>query len=181
MTSYVHIPFHYCCYTVYHFVSHKRNNSHEKGIKMYNFIIKSIIFKMSIYLYYVMLFTIHVEYILYPHSQSDGYTGIPLYGQTNMKRAITLAKINHPWNWYNMRMLRSWPIKKPNMNKMRQKTNATLQFWSKSDYPSWNYCPFYTPTHRVVGILENRYNMRMLRSWPTRIPNMNKIQRKTND
>jgi hypothetical protein len=21
------------------------------------------------------------------------------YGQTNMKRAITLAKINHPWNW----------------------------------------------------------------------------------
>ena len=49
-----------------------------KGIKMYNFIIKSIIFKMSIYLYYVMLFTIHVEYILYPHSQSGGYTGIPL-------------------------------------------------------------------------------------------------------
>jgi hypothetical protein len=40
------------------------------------------------------------------------------YGQTNMKRAITLAKINHPWNWYNMRMLRSWPIKIPNMNKM---------------------------------------------------------------
>jgi hypothetical protein len=30
------------------------------------------------------------------------------YGQTNMKRAITLAKINHPWNWYNIRMLRSW-------------------------------------------------------------------------
>jgi hypothetical protein len=71
-------PFHYCCYTVYHFASHKRNNLHEKGIKMYNFIIKSIIFKMSIYLYYVMLFTIHVEYILYPHSQSGGYTGIPL-------------------------------------------------------------------------------------------------------
>jgi hypothetical protein len=33
-----------------------------------------------------------------------------------MKRAITLAKINHPWNRYNMRMLRSWPIKIPNMN-----------------------------------------------------------------
>jgi hypothetical protein len=24
------------------------------------------------------------------------------YGQTNMKRAITLTKINHPWNRYNM-------------------------------------------------------------------------------
>jgi hypothetical protein len=41
------------------------------------------------------------------------------YGQTNMKRAITLTKINHPWNRYNMCMLRSWPIKIPNMNKMR--------------------------------------------------------------
>jgi hypothetical protein len=47
----------------------------------------------------------------------------PTYGQTNMKRAITLAKINHPWNRYNMRMLRSWPIKIPNMNKIRQMTN----------------------------------------------------------
>jgi hypothetical protein len=45
------------------------------------------------------------------------------YGQTNMKRAITLAKINHLCNRYNMHMLRSWPIKIPNMNKMRQKTN----------------------------------------------------------
>jgi hypothetical protein len=33
------------------------------------------------------------------------------YGQTNMKRATTLAKINHPWNRYNMHMLRSWPTK----------------------------------------------------------------------
>jgi hypothetical protein len=48
------------------------------------------------------------------------------YGQTNMKRAKTLAKINHRWNWYNMRMLRSWPTKIPNMNKMRQKTNASV-------------------------------------------------------
>jgi hypothetical protein len=45
------------------------------------------------------------------------------YGQTNMKRATTLANINHPWNRYNMPMLRSWPIKIPNINKMRQKTN----------------------------------------------------------
>jgi hypothetical protein len=35
------------------------------------------------------------------------------YGQTNMKRAITRAKINYPWNRYNMRMLRSWPSKIP--------------------------------------------------------------------
>jgi hypothetical protein len=34
-----------------------------------------------------------------------------IYGQTNMKRAITLAKINHPWNRYNMCMLISWPTK----------------------------------------------------------------------
>jgi hypothetical protein len=39
-----------------------------------------------------------------------------------MKRAITLAKINHMWNRYNMCMLRSWPIKIPNMNKMRRKS-----------------------------------------------------------
>jgi hypothetical protein len=45
------------------------------------------------------------------------------YGQTNMKRAMTLAKINHPWNRYNIHMLRSYPIKIPSMNKMRQKTN----------------------------------------------------------
>jgi hypothetical protein len=42
------------------------------------------------------------------------------YGQINMKRTMTLAKINHPWNRYNMRMLRSWPIKMQSMNKMRQ-------------------------------------------------------------
>jgi hypothetical protein len=45
------------------------------------------------------------------------------FGQTNMKRAITLAKITHPWNRNNMHMLRSWTTKIPNMNKMRQKTN----------------------------------------------------------
>ena len=44
------------------------------------------------------------------------------YGQTNMKRATTLAKINHPRKRY-MRMLRSWPTKIPNMNKMHQKAN----------------------------------------------------------
>ena len=45
------------------------------------------------------------------------------YGQTNMKRAITLAKINHLWNRYNMCMLRSWPTKIPDLNKIQQKTN----------------------------------------------------------
>jgi hypothetical protein len=33
------------------------------------------------------------------------------------------TKINHPWNRYNMRMLRSWPTKIPNMNKIQQKTD----------------------------------------------------------
>jgi hypothetical protein len=39
----------------------------------------------------------------------------------NMKRAISLAQINHSWNRYNRQMLRSWPIKIPNMNKMWQR------------------------------------------------------------
>jgi len=38
------------------------------------------------------------------------------YGQTNMKMAMIFAKIDHPWNRYDMRMLRSWPIGIPNMN-----------------------------------------------------------------
>ena len=49
------------------------------------------------------------------------------YGETNMKRAIILANINLPLNRYNMYMLRSWPTKIPNMNKMRQKTNDQLR------------------------------------------------------
>ena len=49
------------------------------------------------------------------------------YGQTNMKRALTLANINHPWNRYNMCMLRSWPTKIPNMIKIQQKTNDQLR------------------------------------------------------
>jgi hypothetical protein len=39
-----------------------------------------------------------------------------IYGQTNTKRATTLAKINHPWNRYTMRMLRSWTTKIPHMS-----------------------------------------------------------------
>ena len=49
------------------------------------------------------------------------------YGQTNMKRATTLARINHLWNRYNMRMLRLWPTEIPNMNKMWQKKNDQLR------------------------------------------------------
>jgi hypothetical protein len=62
--------------------------------------------------------TARVVVLWYPHKMCER-----TYGQTNMKRALTLAKINHPWNRYNMHMLRSWPIQIPNMNKMRQKTN----------------------------------------------------------
>jgi hypothetical protein len=75
---------------------------------------------------------IHIWYLGWPWSEHAHIIPISrmvcgrTYGQTNMKRAITLAKINHPWNRYNMRMLRSWPTKIPNMNKMRQKTNDII-------------------------------------------------------
>ena len=154
-----------------------------------------------------------------------------------MKRAITLAKINHPWNRYNMHMLRPWPTKIPNMNKLWQKTNdyvaytrcadghmvkqtwkglwlsqkATIreigilcacsergppryQIWIKCDKRQMTSC-----VHKMCGRTYgqtniksatslakinhpwNRYNMCMLNSWPTKIPNMNKIQQKKND
>ena len=134
------------------------------------------------------------------------------YDQTNMKRAITLAKINHPWNRYNMCMLRSWPTKIPNMNIMRQKTNESTireigiicacsdhgqsryQIWIKCDKRQMTSCVHkmcgrtygQTKMKRAITLAKinhpwNRYNMRMLRSWPTKIPNMNKMWQKTND
>jgi ribosome-binding ATPase YchF (GTP1/OBG family) len=103
---------------------------------------------------------------------------IRTYGQTNMKRAITLAKINHPWNRYIMHMLRSWPTKIPNMNKMRQKTSC-IHKMCRQTYGQTNMKRAITLAK--INHLWNRYNMRLLRSWPTKIPNMNKIQQKTND
>ena len=100
------------------------------------------------------------------------------YGQTNMKRAITLAKINHLWNRYNMRMLRSWPTKIPNMNKMRQMTSCVHKMCGRT-FGQTNMKR--ATTLAKINHPWNRYNMRMLRSWPTKIPNMNKIQQKTND
>jgi hypothetical protein len=81
------------------------------------------------------------------------------YGQTNMKRAMTLAKINHLWNRYNMHMLRSWPTKIPNMNQIQQDkwlvtyTRFRVQLPHNEELIDLgdNY---YTPTRRVVGILE---------------------------
>ena len=100
------------------------------------------------------------------------------YGQTNMNRAISLAKINHPWNRYNMRMLRSWPTKIPNMNKMQQMTSCVHKMGGRT-YGQTNM-------NRAISLAKinhpwNRYNMHMLRSWPTKIPNMNKMRQKTND
>ena len=43
------------------------------------------------------------------------------YGETNMKSAMTLAKINRPRNRYNMHILRSWSINIPKMNKMQHR------------------------------------------------------------
>ena len=96
-----------------------------------------------------------------------------------MKRAITLAKINHPWNRYDMRMLRSWPIKIPNMNKMRHKRQMTscVHKMCEQTYGQTNM-------KRAITLAKinhpwNQYDMRMLRSWPIKIPNMNKMRQKT--
>jgi hypothetical protein len=90
------------------------------------------------------------------------------YGQTNMKRSITLTKINHPWNRYNMRMLRSWSTKIPNMNKNPTKDKWLVTYTRFRDGrtdrgipvypPSCDYfwqndlwrSPYYTPTRRVT-------------------------------
>ena len=84
------------------------------------------------------------------------------YGQTNMKRAMTLTKINHPWNRYNMGMLRSWPIKIPNMNKMWQTTNDLSCVHKMCE---WTYGQ--TNMKRAITLAKinhpwNWYNMRML-------------------
>jgi hypothetical protein len=90
---------------------------------------------------YLLSHFIHIWYLDWPWSEHAGYYTDFMdgwfismtscvhkmcertYGQAKMKRAITLAKINHPWNRYKMCMLKSWPTKILNMNKMRQKTN----------------------------------------------------------
>jgi hypothetical protein len=155
------------------------------------------------------------------------------YGQTNMKRGITLAKFNHPWNLYNMRKLRSWPTKIPNMHFI----HILYLDWPWSEHvhiitisQMIDFCDSYSPFHICLTICPfahlvyatshlyfvafysylvswlamiwafayytnftdgwflqeinypwNRYNMRMLRSWPIKIPNMNKMRQKTND
>jgi ribosome-binding ATPase YchF (GTP1/OBG family) len=98
------------------------------------------------------------------------------YGQTNMKRAITLTKINHLWNRYNMRLLRSLPTKIPNMNKIQQKTSCVHKMCGRT-YGQTNM-------KRAITLAKinhpwNRHNMRMLRSWPIKIPNMNKMRQMT--
>ena len=159
------------------------------------------------------------------------------YGQASKQKAIALDKICHPWNWYNMCMLRSWPTRIPNMNKMRQKTNDKMrtqyvrtdvcsnkhekdynssqksticeigiictcsdhgqpryQVWIKSNKRQMTSCVQkmcrrtygqtnmkMTITLAKINLPWNRYNMHMLRSWPTKMPNMNKMRQKTND
>jgi hypothetical protein len=102
------------------------------------------------------------------------------YGQTNMKRAITLAKSNHPWNRY--------------LCACSDRGQPRYQIWIKCDKRQMTSC-----VHKMCGRTYgqrnmkraitlakinhpwNRYNVCMLSSWPTKIPNMNKIQEKTND
>jgi hypothetical protein len=78
---------------------------------------------------YLLSHFIHIWYLGWPWSEHAHISCVHkmcgrTYGQTNIKRAITLTKINHPWNWYSMCMLRSCPPKIPNMNK-----NATKDKW----------------------------------------------------
>ena len=74
------------------------------------------------------------------------------YGQTNMKRAITLAKVNHPWNRYNMRMLRSWSTKIPNINKnpTKDKWLVTYTWFRDGQTNGWTRVFQYTH-HSVSG------------------------------
>jgi uncharacterized protein (DUF3820 family) len=136
------------------------------------------------------------------------------YGQTNMKRAITLAKFNHPWNRYNMRMLISWPIRYQIWIKCGwlicarvialfmfvwpyirshilciQLVICLLSRFIHIWYLGWPWSEHahisQTNMKRAITLAKfnhpwNRYNMRMLISWPIKIPNMNKMQQKTN-
>jgi hypothetical protein len=119
------------------------------------------------------------------------------YGQTNMKRAITLAKINHPWNRYNMhilsfcRILFIFNILVGHDLSMR----ILYQFHGWLIFARvialfmfvWPYVrPHILCTKRATTLTKinhpwNRYIMCMLRSWPTKILNMNKMRQKTND
>jgi hypothetical protein len=93
------------------------------------------------------------------------------YGQTNMKRAITLAQINHPWNRYNMRMLRSWPI--PFHVCLTIRPSAHLVYATSH----LSFVAFYSYLVSWLAMIWAH----MLRSWSTKIPNMNKMWQKTND
>ena len=79
-------------------------------------------------------------------------------------------------------MLRSWPTKIPNMNKMQQNPNdylctqyVRMDVWSNKHEKGY-YSRQNQPSVKSVYI-----NMCMLRLWPTKIPNMSKMQQKTNN
>jgi hypothetical protein len=108
------------------------------------------------------------------------------YGQTNMKRATTLAKstireigiICH----LSCRILFIFGSLVGHVLSMRieYRFHGWLLFarviallWSNKHEKGYNSCKINHPW--------NRYNMCMLSSWPTKIPNMNKMRQKTND
>jgi hypothetical protein len=82
------------------------------------------------------------------------------------EKGYNSQKINHPWNRYNMGMLRSWSIKIPNMNKMWQTTNDLSCVHKMCE---WTFGQ--TNMKRAITLAKinhpwNRHNMHMLRSWP---------------
>jgi hypothetical protein len=113
------------------------------------------------------------------------------YGQTNMKRAITLAKINHPWNRYNMHIPFHVCLTIRPSAHLLYATNHLSFVTFYSYLISWLAmiwaCAYYTDfgqtnMKRPITLANinhpwNRYKMCMLKSWPTKILNMNKIDR----
>jgi hypothetical protein len=82
------------------------------------------------------------------------------YGQTNMKRAITLAKINHTWNLYNMRIIAQIMANRYQIwikCDKRQMTSCVDWPWSEHAYiipisRMVNFCESYSPFHVCLTI-----------------------------
>jgi uncharacterized protein YqcC (DUF446 family) len=155
--------------------------------------------------FHVCLAICPIAHLVYATSVAYTKCADGLYGQTKMKRAMILAKINHPWNRYNSLLLEfihiwylGWPWSEHAhiilISRMVDFCESYSPFHVCLAICSFAHLVYATSRSSFVGFYSylvswlamiyhpwNQYNMRMLRSWPTKIPNMNKIQQKTND
>jgi hypothetical protein len=166
-------PFHVCL-TIYPFAHLVYSTSHLSFVVFYSYLVSWLDYDQSRYQIWIKCDKRQMTSCVHKMCKRT-------YGQTNLKRAITLAKINHPWNWYNMRMLsfvfcrilfifgilvghdlsmcilyrfHGWLI--------FARLIALFMF-------VWPYVrPHILCTQLVIW-------------WPTKIPNMNKMPQKTND